>query len=122
MAVISIGAWAKKTGLSLDQAARGIKISLFTGCIRDTRVDTGRLRGNWQTTTGSGATGTIERLDKSGAAASAEASSTVKGDTVDFVTNNLPYARVYNERDAIIDRNLARLDQITRQEVAKAKK
>jgi len=122
MATISIGEWAKKSRLSLDEAARGIKISLFSGVIRDTRVDTGRLRGNWQTTTGSGATGIIDRMDTSGSAATTEVQATVGADTVDYITNNLPYARIWNERDAIIDKNLARLQQNVRTEVAKAKK
>lgn len=106
--------WTKKSNLTIDQAARGIKIELFNAVILDTRVKTGRLRGNWQTSTGQPETGTTERLDPSGSAASAEVVATVKGDTVDYITNNLPYAEVYEEKDAMIGRNVARIRQIVR--------
>lgn len=114
---VDISAFAKGANATMDEAARAIKIALFNGVIRDTRVDTGRLRGNWQTTTGSPANGEIERLDPSGSAASAEVRNGVKGDTVDFLTNNLPYAEVWEERDAMIDKNLARINQIVRSAV-----
>lgn len=114
---VDIAAFAKQANATLDETARAIKISLFNGVIRDTRVDTGRLRGNWQTTTGSPASGEIERLDPSGAAASEDVRNVVKGDTVDYLTNNLPYAVVWEERDAMVDKNLARINQIVRSAV-----
>jgi hypothetical protein len=108
----SIDAFARRTQSTLGEAARAIKISLFSGVIADTRVDTGRLRGNWQTSTGSPRRNEIERLDPSGTAATAEVSANVKADTVDYITNNLPYAAVWNRNDGIIDRNLARITRI----------
>ena len=106
--------WSKKAGLTMDEAARGIKIELFNSVIRDTRVRTGRLRGNWQTSTGRPDVGEIERLDPSGQKAQDEVSRTVKGDTVDYLVNNLPYAEVYEEKDAMIGRNVARIQQIVK--------
>lgn len=111
---LDIAAFAKQAEATLDETARAIKISLFNGVIRDTRVDTGRLRGNWQTTTGSPANGELARLDPSGAAATQDVQNGVKGDTVDYLTNNLPYAEVWEERDAMIDKNMARIAQIVR--------
>lgn len=122
MARVSIAQWAKQTGTTLDQAARGITISLFNGVIRDTRVDTGRLRGNWQTSTGRAISSTTERMDKNGTAAEAEVSGTVESGAINYITNNLPYAPVWNERDAIIDRNMARIQTIVRQETQKARR
>lgn len=119
---LDVEAFARKTGTRLDQAARAIKVDLFNGVIRDTRVDTGRLRGNWQTTTGAPATGTVERLDSQpqgadGGAAQMEVMATVKPDTIDFLTNNLPYARRWELADGMIEKNIVRIDRIVREAV-----
>jgi hypothetical protein len=114
-----IAAYAKETGATLDQTARAVKVELFTGVIMDTRVDTGRLRGNWQTTTGSPAPSEVERLDPiprgvPGGSAYDDAVGGVRGDTVDYLTNNLPYAEVWEDKDGMIAKNLARINQILR--------
>jgi hypothetical protein len=121
MATISIGDWVKKTNRNLDQTTRGIKISLFNGVILDTRVDTGRMRGNWQTSTGGPIFSEVQRLDKSGSLATAEVESKVKSRDVDFLSNNVPYAFVWEERDGMVKRNMARITSILREEVAKAR-
>ena len=108
---------AETLGATVDETARAIKITTFTGTVRDTRVDTGRLRGNWQTSTGSPATTETSRLDPSGTAATAEVQATVKGDTVDYITNNLPYAEVWEEKDGMIARNVARIDRNIRRAI-----
>jgi len=119
MREIPIDQIASVLGREVDEVIRAVKISLFNGVIRDTRVDTGRLRGNWQTTTGAEAGGTVERLDPSGASAIAEVAANVKPDTVDYLTNNLPYSEVWEQQDGMVARNAARLDRIIR-EKAKA--
>ena len=119
MTYIPLDKLAETMGKSLDQVARGVKIKLFNGVIRDTRVDTGRLRGNWQTTTGRPAVGEIDRLDPAGTKASEEAAGTVKGDTIDWLTNNLPYAATWEMRDGMIDKNVARLARNVKEELAK---
>src|SRR5690606_24962605 len=106
--------FAKESKATLDETSRAIVISLFSGVIRDTRVDTGRLRGNWQTTTGSAASGEVARLDPTGSAATAEAQGNVQSGAVNYLTNNLPYAAVWDEKDATIDKNMARISQIVR--------
>ena len=113
MTEIRIGQLAKVLGQDIDQTVRAIKIELFNGVIRDTRVDTGRLRGNWQTTTRVPATGEIERTDEFGAVA--EVHQNVTGHGVDYLTNNLNYAEVWEERDGMIARNVARIDRIVRE-------
>lgn len=109
-----IAKYAKKAGAALDEAARAVKIELFTGVITDTRVDTGRLRGNWQTSVGEPRLQTIERLDKTiqgapGGAAYDDAVSTPRGDTVDYLSNNLPYANIWEDRDGMIARSVTRV-------------
>lgn len=115
---INVAKFSKATKSTIAEASRAIKISLFNGVIRDTRVDTGRLRGNWQTSTGKPITVTIERFDKSGNTVTAEVSSVVSAFGVDYITNNLVYAPVWNERDGIIDKNIARLRRNIREAVA----
>jgi hypothetical protein len=81
-----------KTMDQVDQVRRASVLELFKLIIYATPVDTGRLRGNWQTTINSPARGTKDRVDPSGAAAMAEAIANLGGlaDAVWFV-NNLPY-------------------------------
>lgn len=112
MAATDITRWANRIGADLAEAVIAIKLELFSSIVLDTRVDTGRLRGNWQTTTGEPNTTTIERFDKSGSRVVREIESTITVNGVDYMTNNLPYAAVWNERDGIIDKNLARINQI----------
>ena len=108
-----------KGGHDLGRLSRAVKMELFSGVVRDTRVDTGRLRGNWQTQDGSPASGQLERTDKSGAIVMAEIERGATEDGVTFFTNNLPYARVYEEKDAMIGRNAARVRQLIKAEAAK---
>lgn len=114
MARISIAQFARKTQSTLDESARAIKLELFGAVIDDTRVDTGRLKGNWQTSTAAPITQTIERLDRTGSAVRAEAQRVVTSRGVDYLVNNLPYAPVYEERDAMIERNMARIQRIVK--------
>lgn len=121
MATISIGDWARKTNRNLDETVRGIKINLFNGVIMDTRVDTGRMRGNWQTSTGKFIPNSIGRLDKAGSQATQEVEQTVQASTVDYLSNNLPYVAVWEERDGMVKKNMARIVTNIRNEVAKAR-
>ena len=122
--------FAKKTSSTLDEASRAIKIELFSSIIGDTRVGNskywkrpvkgyigGRLKNNWQTTTGSPATGTKEEPDASGDIAISEVKRVIKGDTVDYMTNNLPYAEVLEEEDAMVEKNMTRIKRIVKESV-----
>jgi len=115
--VIPIGQLAAVLGREVDEVIRATKISLFNGVIRDTRVDTGRMRGNWQCTTGSMAVGEIERLDRAGTGPEADVRNTVKPDTVDFLTNNVPYVEVWEQRDGMVVKNVARIERNIREAV-----
>jgi len=112
---------AKKIGTSAEQLGRAVKIELFSSTIDDTRVDTGRLKGNWQASEESPTIDDIERLDPSGSQAKSQVTQTVKGASVSYLVNNLPYAQVWEERDAMIARNMARAERIIKQKAASTK-
>ncbi|UYA98770.1 hypothetical protein P9A53_gp26 [Xanthomonas phage vB_Xar_IVIA-DoCa6] len=82
-----------KTLDKVDKVRRASVLELFKLVIFSTPVDTGRLRGNWQTTINSPASAAIDRLDMGGGAAMAEAVANL-GSLTDVIwfTNNLPYA------------------------------
>jgi len=129
--VIPIGQLASVLGEEVETTVRAIKIALFNGVIRDTRVGNpsawagpapagyvgGRLRGNWQITTGAPAKRAIDRIDPTGESALKDVKEGATAIGRDFLTNNLPYAAIWNERDAIIDRNAARIDRIVKEAV-----
>jgi hypothetical protein len=86
---------AKKQKTTLDRVTRQATFQLFNAVQLRSPVDTGRFRGNWQTTQGNPAEGTLDRTDSGGSLAQAEALKALRipaGDVVYF-TNNLPYAR-----------------------------
>lgn len=85
--------FGKETLVKVDRVRRASIVELFNLVILSTPVDTGRLRGNWQTSINAPILSDTERADKSGAIAQAEALANL-GALVDvvFMTNNLPYA------------------------------
>ena len=116
MNYIPLDKLADKLGKEIDTVVRAIKIKTFNGVIRDTRVDTGRLRGNWQITTGQPAGGEVETINnipqgEDGGSAQTDVIKTVKPNTFDWLTNNLPYAAYWEGRDGMIDKNVARLQR-----------
>lgn len=118
--------FAKATDNTIDETLRSIKLDLFGGIILSTRVDEGRLRGNWQTSNGTPILTTIERLDKiepgeHGGDAEAEVINTVKGDTTDYLTNNLPYAEYWEEQDGMIAKNMKRVDRVIKKSIKAGK-
>ena len=113
MSALDVSKWADSVGASVDEASRAVKIAVFSAVIDDTRVKTGRLKGNWQTTTGSPAKGVLDREDKEGVKAIAEVEAGVTSG-IDYLTNNLPYAEEFEEKDGMVAKNLARVDTIVR--------
>ncbi len=75
----------------VDRIRRASVLELFSLVIYATPVDTGRLRGNWQTTINTPASGTKDTTDANAAVAEAVANLGSLVDVVWFV-NNLPYA------------------------------
>lgn len=85
-----IAAFAQKYGESLDKTVRNITTELFSQVIHDTPVDEGRARGNWQTTTGSPASGVLDIRSESATLAELKANVGGAG-KVTYLANNLPY-------------------------------
>lgn len=114
MSAIDISKWAKKAGIQVEQAVKEIKVELMTSVVYDTRVDTGRLRGGWTMTSGAPSFQDSGRIDITGNGVAAEIRALASSDGVEFLSNNVPYAPVWEERDAMIEKNMARLTQIVK--------
>ena len=85
--------FSRKTKDSLDRTRRIVIIKLFSAVIKDTPVLSGRLRGNWQTTINSPATGVIGIRDEAAAIAEVQRmAAQSKGSDAVILRNNLPYA------------------------------
>jgi hypothetical protein len=110
---------ANRIGQGLEKTRQAVVLELFGSVIEGTPVDTGRARGNWQTSINTPKDSAIGRLDPSGRAAGAELESNLGqlGDTV-YMANNLPYAERLEEgysRQApagMVRTNFARVEQI----------
>ena len=106
---------AEKGGQDLGRFCQGLKVELFSGVSSDTRVVSGRLRGNWQTQESTKPSGTLDRLDPNGILVEAEINQTASTDGVTYFVNNLPYAKKMEELDAMVGRNVARLRLIVKE-------
>ena len=100
--VRDIRAFAEKTEETLEDVDRGFKLAILTDVVRNTRVDTGRLRGNWQVSTGSPAAGETGRLQPQSPAPSPEEVAKILPFSSTWFTNNVPYAVVWEERDGML--------------------
>lgn len=104
MAEVTIDQFVDKEFKRLDQAIRKIKIEVFTVVLVSTRVDTGRLAGNWQITNVAPAGGELDRLDPTYAGGMARIRSVSGVEEPSFMVNNLDYAWVWNQVDGYVDR------------------
>ena len=119
--------FAENAGKSLEATGQGIALSLFTAIIKDTPVDTGRARGNWQATIGTPARGVIDRSGDAGAIAEVTSESkNFESGTVFYLTNSLPYiygleygkSRV-KAPEGMVRKNVARIQSIVAAEARK---
>lgn len=82
-----------KAEAATDKTIRAITFALFREVIMRTPVDTGRLKGNWQTSQGAPVTGTVTTTDPSGGKAIVAMAAAIGGwGSVSYLANNLPYA------------------------------
>ena len=124
-----VAKFAKLTNSSLDETGRAITLELFGSVIKDTPVDTGRARGNWQTSIAAPKDGEINR-DGAGPALAEAASESAKfgmGKVI-YLANGLPY--IYRleflgwskqSPDGMVRKNVARIQSIVRKAVAENK-
>jgi len=87
--------FSNKSFAEVDRIRRGVILKLFTAVILDTPVDTGLLRGNWQTSVGRARRYQLKTPSKGGGIAINKIGNNMGkfGDSV-YLTNNLPYAKV----------------------------
>ena len=118
--------FAENAGKSLEATGQGIALSLFTAIIKDTPVDTGRARGNWQATIGTPARGVIDRSGDAGAIAEVTSESkNFEAGTVFYLTNSLPYiygleyGRSKQSPAGMVRKNVARIQSIVAAEARK---
>ena len=123
-----VAKFAKLAGASVDETGRAIVLELFGSTIKDTPVDTGRARGNWQTSMDSPATGETDRKSEQAALAevSQEAASFGAGKVI-YLSNGLPYIMRLEygwskqQPGGMVRRNVARIQSIVRKAVAENK-
>ena len=116
--VINVSELAKELEHDIDEAIMAIKVSCFNEVVRNTVVDTGRLRGNWQIGTGSAPTG-IRAIDGTGDAKGypdtngeqyREIVKEVESNeaaALTWLVNNLPYAAVLDNRDGMVEKGIS---------------
>ena len=83
---LSIGRWVDKTKERQDTVRRAVIIKLFSAIIKDTPVDTGRLRASWRCSVGSPDLSS-EEIPAEGTKVSP---ATVFGQVTDAATTSLP--------------------------------
>lgn len=74
-----------------DKVVRTATLELFSGIIKSTPVDTGRARGNWQTSVVQPQGGTLERTGMEAALAEVQATVPEGAGQLVYLSNNLPY-------------------------------
>jgi len=110
---------AKKRNLDLEKVSVAVPLRLFNAVLLDTRVDTGRMRGNFQVTISIPAVTVLDRKDPNkGANLMGSEASKIEPFSLTHLTNNLVYAPVWEERDGMIGRAVADFQRIVRQEAA----
>lgn len=107
---------------NLGEVSRAVKIELFSGVSNDTPVDTGRLRGNWQTQDGIKPEGELDRTDKDGTTVAAEIEAGASEDGLTYFVNNLPYAYPIEHSRGMVTKNVARVRQVVDEEVRRVRR
>lgn len=86
-----------------EKIVKGTILSTCSRIIKRTPVDTGRLRGNWQASINTEASGQLSKTDISGGSTINEASNELSRlkvmKDVYMLTNNLPYAAIIENGD-----------------------
>ena len=127
---LDIQAFVAKAKKNPETVMRAVSLKLFSAIIKASPVDTGRFRGNWQTTGATPATGLIAGVDPTGnkAVNSAATYITNAPNWNEFtLTNNLPYAQRLEygwSKQAplgIVGRNVTRFQALINEEAAKVR-
>jgi|TARA_R110000744_G_scaffold125657_1_gene231325 hypothetical protein len=104
--------------LDLNKASRGVTLRVFDAVLRDTRVDKGRLRGNWNVAVDAVDYSTSEELDnRPGAALASGERAKVEAFKLNVLSNSLPYAAIWETRDGMVAKAVADITRLLRAEV-----
>ncbi|MGL5968484.1 MAG: HK97 gp10 family phage protein [Kluyvera sp.] len=127
---LDIQAFVAKAKKNPETVMRSVSLKLFSAIIKASPVDTGRFRGNWQTTGVTPATGLIAGVDPTGNKAVNSAATFITNapgwDTF-TLTNNLPYAERLEygwskqAPTGIVRVNVIRFQQLINEEAAKVR-
>ncbi|ATE85635.1 putative tail protein [Salmonella phage St162] len=127
---LDIQAFVAKAKKNPETVMRAVSLKLFSAIIKSSPVDTGRFRGNWQTTGATPATGLVAGVDTTGNKAVNNASTYIGSapNWYEFtLTNNLPYAERLEygwskqAPTGMIRVNIARFNTLLTEEAAKVK-
>ena len=127
---LDVKAFCEKAKKNPETVMRSVTLKLFSAIIKASPVDTGRFRGNWQTTGVTPATGLIAGVDPTGNKAVNSAATFITNapgwDTF-TLTNNLPYAERLEygwskqAPTGIVRINVVRFQQLINEEAAKVR-
>jgi hypothetical protein len=127
---LDVKAFCEKAKKNPETVMRSVSLKLFSAIIKASPVDTGRFRGNWQTTGITPATGLNAGVDPTGNRAVNSAATFITNapgwDTF-TLTNNLPYAERleygYSKQapTGIVRVNVIRFQQLINEEAAKVR-
>ena len=127
---LDIQAFVAKAKKNPETVMRSVSLKLFSAIIKASPVDTGRFRGNWQTTGVTPATGLVAGVDPTGNKAVNSAATFITNapgwDTF-TLTNNLPYAERLEygwSKQApvgMVRVNISRFQQLINEEAAKVR-
>lgn len=127
---LDVKAFCEKAKKNPEIVMRSVSLKLFSAIIKASPVDTGRFRGNWQTTGVTPATGLIAGVDPTGNKAVNSAATFITnapGWNTFTLTNNLPYAERLEygwSKQApvgMVRVNIARFQQLINEEAAKVR-
>lgn len=127
---LDIQAFVTKAKKNPETVMRSVSLKLFSAIIKASPVDTGRFRGNWQTTGVTPATGLIAGADPTGDKAMNSAATFITnapGWNTFTLTNNLPYAERLEygwSKQApvgMVRVNIARFQQLINEEATKVR-
>lgn len=127
---LDVRAFCEKAKKNPETVMRQVSMGLFRTIIKESPVDTGRFKLNWQASGPTPASGIVDGVDKSGAIAT--------GKMVNFVTttstwqeltltNNLPYAQrleygwSQQAPTGVVEVNVLRFQQLINEEAAKVR-
>lgn len=123
-----IAKFRKKTMKRANDFKRGVGIELFSSVILDTPVDTGRARGNWQTTLNTPAAGETEQSAGDAVSVANKPGNFGELNDVNYLTNNLPYIEALEYGSSkqapagMARKNVARIREILDRQLRKVKR